>query len=281
MNHLIFTADNGASIDFNWTDGLIIAHIDNLTNHSAGLSTTQAWQQVGQSVGGISYQGRSITVKGYVKTQKARKKLLDSLLPGARGVLVFENQYEIDCYVQDSPTIEQERFGAFSFRLFAPYPWWRSITPNVIMLGIITPNFCFPVNYAEPHRFGTVDRSEYINVINHGMLPCSYELEISGSASIYRPEIINMYTLEKISFDATVAAGEVLRFTQKDGALSVTLTSDDEGEQDIFQTLAYDSTMFSLSVGDNILQVKADTGAENMQVIIRYYDVYAGVTNDM
>lgn len=281
MNHIIFKAESGKSIDFRLENGLIIAHIENLTNHGASIVMTQAWQQIGESVGGVSFAGRSLTIRGYVKSDAARKKMLDILIPGIRGMLIFEEKYAIDCYVYDSPTIAQEKMGQFTFRLYAPYPWWRGIDEKVIMLGIITPNFSFPVNYAIPHKFGTVDRSGYINVINEGTLPCSYELEIKGNEPIKNPSMINMYTLGKIAFDIEIPTGSTLRMKREEGNISIMMEDPSGDREDVFASLSYDSDMFELNVGDNVLQPIADEGGDGMQIIIKYSEVYAGVSNDM
>ena len=281
MNHIIFTAENGKIVNFRLSDGLIIAHIDNLTNHTATLATTQAWQQVGQSVGGTSFLGRSLVVRGYVNTDTARKRLLNVMLPGVRGVLSFEGKYAIDCYVQDSPTIQQEKFGQFTFRHFAPYPWWRGINEKLIALGVVTANFSFPVNYGTTHRFGTMDTSGYVNVVNGGTLPCSYVLEIGGSAPVVNPSLVNMYTLKKVAFDIVIPTGYTLRMAREVDNLSIVLIDAAGESEEVFSSLSYDSDMFELDVGDNVLQPTAEEGSGGMQTFIRYSEVYAGVTNDM
>ena len=295
MYNLKFISDSNNEIVLNYENGIVISKIDGATGLPVTTRTAQGYQQVGVSISALTVDGRSLTLRGFIFSENSAKKqaLLSAFAPFVRGRLYWEDRYWIDVVVKDTPEIAQNKDSTFSMRLFAPDPYWRAAEKYVSQNGITVGSFQFPVvggvkqlmyknnslDAAEtvPHRFGTKTSGAQFIITNNGQAEAPFEVIIEGSSNIVNPTITNTATGAFLKWNDTIELGERLRIYNDRGRIRATLTTTGGVETNAIAGLDDDSTLFTLAVGDNLLQTGATTGANDIETTISFYPLFSGV----
>lgn len=176
QDHLMLVTDAGAELHLGW-DHDIPYTMDPLNGVPVDLQLAQGVNQVGQTVEDQSVAGctaRSPPTAGAPRRCRRRSSaphpdLQDRGHPLLRGqmVLPFRGQ-------QDPYTVQLHGFVRLEMMLFCPKPFWYSLTAASYTLGGFTAAFRFPVNYAQPHRFGIRQPNTFVNCRNSGALPVPF-----------------------------------------------------------------------------------------------------------
>lgn len=279
MYDLTYKSDSGRSLTLNYQNGIIVSRVTGVTGMVVDTKTAQGYQQVGVSISSLTVGGRELTISGFIFQENAEKKqdMLNILSPFEQGRLYWDTRYWIDVVVKNAPEIEQEKDSHFSFRLFAPDPYFRANEEFISRNGETTGAFSFPVNYSQAHKFGTKTSDTQFVVTNSGQANAPFELTLEGLDDIVNPIVRNMSTGEMLKWNGTIAAGERLRVYNERGRIRVTLRNVSGVENNAIYGLDDDSTLFSLAVGDNIIQIAADSGQAAAEAIMSFYPLYSGV----
>lgn len=278
MYSLRYVRSDGKTIIMTPDSDFLIATVSGVTGYTTNLSTSQGYEQIGNSVDGSSVSGQSININGFVLGIKpeAKQLLLSVFAPQTGGRLYWEDKRWIDVYVKSSPTITQEKNSRFNMSLYAPYPYWRSVQKTTRRLGVVTKMFSFPVNYAKAHKFGEVDMSGAMNCYNNGSAPTVFSVSIKFKVDVVNPVITCIHCGKFLRLNGTMAAGDFVTITQENGSVIVEKTA--EGETvNALDMLDDASDLFQLEIGDNVLQTSADQNGEYMEVVLQYYESWAGV----
>lgn len=276
-----FVANDGKTFYFDY-DHSIIFDIDPLSELDVSISTSQGFQQIGNTIEGQSVEGISRTITGKIigQADAIKRQLLSVFAPFTSGRLYFNEKYFCDATVQKVPAIGvKHKDVSFSLLLYCAYPYWQRATDSSYMVGQYDPAFSFPVLY-DSHIFGTKSENAFVNCYNGGAVPVPFDVEFTSEATVTNYGIINVNTLEELRLVDTLNVGESVRVYRESGRLHVEKTVDGETE-DAFSLLDEDSTLFSLEVGDNVIRATADSGADNIVVSISFRDTYAGVYDGM
>lgn len=286
MYDLSFTDNNGRSIALNYANGIVVSRVTGATGMTVTTKTAQGYQQVGVSVSALTVGGRDIVINGFIFKENAQKKqdLLTIFAPFTRGRLYWEDRYWIDVVVKNAPEIDQEKDSRFTFRLFAADPYFRASEKLVSQNGVTVGSWSFPLTFTgttigtdRPHKFGTRTSSTQFIVTNNGQADAPYEVIIEGGADIVNPKLMNTATGDFLLWNDTIEIGERLRIYSEQGRIRVTLTDTSGVEHNAISGLDDDSTLFRLSVGDNILQTSATSGGNDIETTISFYPLYSGV----
>lgn len=262
----VFESDNGKKYVFG-VDGSTVFDMEVSSGVSVDIGTAQGFSQVGESVMDRTIGGRPINVRGviYKSVSSLKNKMRSVFSPFSKGRLIINDQYYIYVFVQDTPSFSIDKNdGRFAMRLFAPYPFFKSVKQSVKEIGNIEPRFRFPVNYANPHMFGERVNAKYVNVFNGGDVPTPIGFTIRASGESENPTITNMETLERLRLNCSLSAGDTVSlYRDYNGVLHVELTNQG-GAFDVIHWVDEDSTLFDLAVGDNLLSVTDDADAKNI-----------------
>lgn len=265
----LFGTKNGTVFDLDLGDGL-----------SVNIGTSQGFGQRGESVQTQSVSGRPIRISGVVFGNIAERKnaLRTAFAPFSKGRLIFQDEYYIRVYVKTAPIFGMRTDdGHFSMQLFAPFPFFRKIKAKRVSLGVTTPAFSFPVNYAIAHKFGERSAARYVNVYNDGDVSSALTVEIRVLYEAQNIVITNLKTFDRLKINGTFEEGDVIRlYRNEDDIFKAELTS--EGvTTDIISMIDEESTLFELDVGDNLLQVSDDNDGEWLEASITFNTAVATV----
>lgn len=279
MYNLRYVSNQGGEIILNYDYGYIVNTVDGATGRGVELQTAQGYDQIGETLTGMSIGGQLITISGRIPDQNtsAKTAMMRIFQPLTTGRLIWEDKYYIDVAVHTSPTLSQERVSTFMLALYAPYPYWQKINQSRYELGGLTAEFSFPVNYATPHRFGTTTIDTQFNALNAGDCAAQYTLTITaGDSDLTNFKITDINTQRMIKFNGTLDANSRLEMYRDAGQMYLKI----DGTTDAFDMLDDTSDLFTLAAGDNVLLFTADSGASAAKVSIVFNESYVGVLAD-
>lgn len=132
--------------------------------------------------------------------------------------------------------------------------------------------FQFPVEFDEPLPMSSsISINEY-NIFNGGDLKTGFVVEIETTGTVVNPRIINTMTLDLMSFDLTLEAGDLLRIVTEQGKKGVWVNGISK-----IGTISPNSVWLELLPGDNTMTITADGGEMLMRTSIRLTEKYEGV----
>lgn len=185
QDHLMLVTDAGAELHLGW-DHDIPYTMDPLNGVPVDLQLAQGVNQVGQTVEDQSVAGvyRQITADCWGPHGDADADLLlRTLTYKTAGTLYFGDKWFCRFVVSKTPyTVQLHGFVRLEMMLFCPKPFWYSSTAASYTLGGFTAAFRFPVNYAQPHRFGIRQPNTFVNCRNSGALPVPFTATLRTDA---------------------------------------------------------------------------------------------------
>lgn len=279
-DHLMLVTDAGMTLHLGWDYGLPYS-IDPLNGVDVTLQTAQGVNQQGvtierQSVAGVY---RELIVHCWGETGEADALLLlDSLPYFTSGTLYFGDKWFARFAVSKTPYTKQlHPYPVLDMMLFFPKPYWYSLTAESFIINGFLPSFRLPVNYAQPHRFGTRTSVGWLNARNPGALPVPFTATLRCDSTVVNPHILSVLTGQTIGFLTTLEPGDTIEiYRTTTDKLAVTRTRDGVTEN-IFALLDEDSDLLELAPGDNLLKTVADSGKDNLQVTISFYPMVSGI----
>lgn len=268
---------NGGTIVFTYDHGYLISKPKGIDTLQVNLSMAQGIDQVGSTVQSATVQARPVTISGRVvgENGEARKNALMAVVrPDIPGRL-YADDYFLDVYPTATPTIEaRAKLANFQFAVNAAYPYWQKADKVAQSLFGVEKLFKFPWNMSQPYQFGQLMESQFVNIANNGQLPVPFTATFTATDTVENPKITNVQTGAFLLLNKTLVPGETVVVESTHGKTYV--TSSEDG--DIRGALDLDSTLFRLSVGDNVLKPEADSGLQQLDVQITFAPEIPGVT---
>ena len=278
---VVFQNDIG-SVEFSIASGAVIEKIDSLTKQNVEFETTASNKEIGEKLEHQKVSPKSLTVRGTLlgRCDAMREQMVHVIAPLAKGKLIFNDTYELSCYVKASPDIERYAANArFSFTLYAPYPYWmRKEKTNTTLVGLRS-LFSFPWNISDPNPFQFSEYVEtgYVTVLNDGEAPAYWTVTFSALDEVTRPRIYNMETGEYVRILKTMAEGEQITISTEGDELTVIITNSDGTETDGFKYLDIESAPFKLAVGENYIKTDAEANTTALRANISFHPAFVGV----
>lgn len=281
MYNAKFIKDNGEVFVLGPDNNIVFDVAEGLSGINVDLGTTQSFSQIGENVDTQSVSGQRLTIKGviYRDITNTKKRLLNVFAPFTSGKLVFDDKYYIYVYVKNSPTVApQKNSGAFMFKLFATFPFFKELEEHTYIIGSVIPMFSFPVNYGTEHSFGWRSTTKYVNVINNGDLKAIFKVDLTTEATSENITLTNLETFKFLKLNGTLNAGEKISiYRDEKNQLKAILTNSSAEETDIISWIDDESSLYELNVGDNLMLATDENGGKNLTAQITFNSVVGGV----
>lgn len=286
MNYTLkYVNEFGQSILFSADSGFILSSAEGLGANVIQTTNSQGINLIGGVLRGQSIQPRVMTFKGSIEKgniEQKKKRLLDTILPGVRAKLIFNNIWGVDVVPTLTPDPSHEiRFSTFDFVLEAAYPFWTQATQIRTSLSGMLPRFKFYWNLTFPWKFGERISEQFINVNNAGSVQSGMNIIFHALAHVRNPSVSKIsidgnVTQETIKINRDMIPGESV--TVENQANYVGAVSRISGiETDIFNNLDFDNIYFQLDPGDNMLRYDADSNRDSLDISIVFSITSAGV----
>jgi len=224
------------------------------------LKLVKSPYQIGSTLIGQVIEPRVIEIEFTIITEdkelllQRKREVINAFNPlKGKGKLTYDDQdntYQIKAVSEQSPKFLKNRrtYQDIYLKLHAPDPRWYN-----------------------PDEFTAV-LTQNTEIVNNGdtQTPCIFTL--NGPMS--NPMIINKTTGQKISINHTTSSGEKVVINTKFGSKSIVLYDSLERKRKAFSLLSFDSQLFGLVRGSNIIYFRASNMNEESNGIINYKERY-------
>lgn len=277
MYNAKIVTSNGIVLNLGFEHGIVF-DITPLSGTDIDVSTSQSFQQIGESVENSSVLGLTREIYGVIidNEKTTQEKLFKVFSAFSSGRLYVGDRY-CDFVTSKTPYISREKSGRLTFMtaIFCPYPFWLDKKLSEFVFGGITPAFSFPVIY-DNHRYSTRKPVEATNCHNKGNVKQTMDIEFSTFASSVGFGLRDDTTGKFIKVNEEISGEDKVIIRQENGEIKIELIRGGV-KSNIISKLAEKSTLFELNTGDNILTPFADDGIANLNVYVKFNPAYTGV----
>lgn len=284
---IIYTNDNGDSINFSEDSGVRITSIDGLSSNDISLTESTVNNQIGASISGVSIAAKDITLNGrYSYDPAIRKSLLAKVLPGVSATLrLINTKEELDVYWKVQPKKTPEigngvTWQEFQISLRAPYPYARSTDSNITDFNTLSSNHKFKRSYSSTTawKLSTRNLQPLREITNKGSVDTGFLVKmIAETDGITAPRLTNVSTQENIKFpNLTLNQNDSIEVSTYENERYCHLIKGGV-TSNIFSEMDYASNFFQLTPGKNILRYAADTNETYLDVRVTFDDTVPGV----
>ncbi|MGD6992175.1 phage distal tail protein [Sutcliffiella horikoshii] len=273
-----------------------------LTNHPFQLSKKINLSGLGADITAIDtnrdgadylkslFNTRDVDFEGYIRTygmkketvQKHREKLYRIWNPKNKVTITFEDEnnfYQIEGYPVSFPIFQDgfqnsnNTYQRFLLQMTCLDPFLYKNKKTITFANVI-PEFSFPLAFTDV-VFGTKSDSLIESVVNTGIMHCPIEIVMKANGTVVNPSLLNVYTGEKILFNATIENGEQIYMNTGRTKEVSKITSN--GKENFYYALDLDADFLQLNVGDNIFRFSAEQGEQFLQVEVSYKERLGGI----
>ena len=270
----------GESVVFSNRPPFILQNIEGLGDVDVNVQMQKAPYQDGETHIDSLLAARPIRLEVSIvgkNVDELRRYLSRVTNPKISGVLRYEDDSvirEIECITEHVPqySTRNRNQQVAVIDLLAPDPYWRSPEVTTEPLAAFLPRFRFPFRF--PIVFG--ERGSQATLYNDGDVPCPIEIEFNGPAQL--PIVRNVTTGEFIRVEKSLNAGEKLIINTSHGRERKVIIDKGNGEiENAFHYIdIWESTLFQLAVGENVIEYDAVASGGQAVVQISYRKLYVG-----
>lgn len=249
--------------------------------------------QIGVSITSTSLKERSITVTGWIiadteEEMDERKQFLNRY---------FDPRYEIDVmyknyflrFVPDNTvkygTSEKENNDTivqFQIKGTCADPLFSEINGSKETIAATIATFHFPLImstnlYERGIVFGYRQPSLTAKVTNKGAVEVGMKIVFKAIGELTNPKLIDVDTREFVAIEKSMVAGEEIVINTNVGEKSIKGKIGNEDYSNYFMYKDLDSTWLQLRLGDNLFRYDADSGLDNLEVYLYFYNKYLEV----
>lgn len=249
--------------------------------------------QIGVSITSTSLKERSIIVTGWIiadteEEMDERKQFLNRY---------FDPRYEIDVtykkyflrFVPDNTvqygTSESENNDTivqFQIKGTCADPLFSEINGSKETIAATIATFHFPLIistnlYERGLVFGYRQPSLTAKVTNKGAVEVGMKIVFKAIGELTNPRLIDVDTREFVAIEKSMVAGEEIVINTNVGEKSIQGKIGNEDYSNYFMYKDLDSTWLQLRLGDNLFRYDADSGLDNLEVYLYFYNKYLEV----
>jgi len=284
---ITYTNENDEKVIFELKKPYILLEKSGFGGIENKISSERLYGMDGEYEYDTSLPPRPLSVKSLIYGDTAkhenelRKNIMRVTNPKLRGKItyeLFDSTYEIDVRVSkswDDAYHENPHMLQGEVEFIALNPYWRDISSEsyTVMLGQTINYFSFPLAITDNFKFAEIDSGREVEVLNPGDVTVGIEFNISCTASVKNPRILNMYTQESFGFNATFSTGDHIYVNTNKGKKQVLINNENGYSKkkagSVFLQLENHNT--------NYFILQADEGVENMVAEMKFYPLLAGV----
>jgi len=249
--------------------------------------------QVGVTVSGTSLETRPITIEGWiVANNKARmtilKKKLNSFINPQEAIDLYYSDYMIrfipDETVKYANTQSEnnDAFCKFVITGTCPNPLFTNINENVSIFATTVAKFHFPLimSTSLPEKgvvFGSRTDSLIANIFYEGTIISGMRIIFKAKGTVVNPKLINVNTQEQFVLNKTLTADEEVEINTNIGEKSIKGKIGNASYDNYYMYRDINSSWLQLEIGDNLFRYDADSGLENLEIFVHYFNKFLEV----
>lgn len=253
-------------------------------------STYKYVGQAGVTVTGTSFESRSITIEGWIVSQNSvlmsnLKKKLNSFVNPQDAIDLYYSDYMIrflpDETVKYANTREDnnDAFCKFVITGTCPNPMFTNVSESMNVFVTTAPKFHFPLIIPQDTGmvFGVRTDSLIVDVLNAGSVSTGMRIIFKAKGTVKNPKLINVNTQESFVLNKTLVNEEIVEVNTNIGEKSIKGKIGSATYSNYYMYKDIDSQWLQLDVGSNIFRYAADSGLDNLEVFVYFYNRFLEV----
>lgn len=279
------SADN-SMIEFSYEENAdyFLDSLDGVYEIKNSVITTENTMIDGSVYQSSRTPGRNIVINALIFSDyKAKRDALYRVFrKGRQGIFRHIDEdgeiREIAYYAESVIPDEKGVVRSVQISLVCPDPMFRDPYAETVQMAGWENLFEFEVEFTGAveltrRRAAQIESIDYDGTIDEAGL----EILIKAAAAVTNPSVTHIGKAQTIRIETELEDGEGLRITTGLNDKRVYLVSSNGEETPADGLISEDSEFLQLGIGGNSIQYDADSGAENMDVTIRYYRLFAAV----
>lgn len=281
MQKVTFINARGESIEL-YNSPFFLNSIEGLGDVDADVQSQKSPGQDGSTFISVVLEERHIPIEvAIVKDLQVNRQLISRVFNPklGEGTLIYENDIvrrELKAIAEHVPKFPDDRprlFQTATIDLVCHNPYWTS-EDKATQLVIWEGGLEFPLQL--PTFFSQLSTNNNKLIINSGDVETPVLISFEGPAT--SPiRIDNVTTGEFIQINQSLLAGERIEINTAFGQKRVTKILADGSQQNAFQFITIDSTLFNLVYGNNILSYLISGDYERAGVTVTWRERYLGI----
>ena len=276
----------GYKLEFSYLPPFRLESYSGIHEYSGNVATIKSAFGVGVSYIGTSVNQRNI---GLViafrddETLITKKHQLFNIFPlKDSGTLYYYEgvvERKINYYVENVNLTRKANQVYATINLVCPSPYFMDSEETIAVLHNWDKLFKFQLEIPEGTgiEFGTKNDSTSIEIENNSHIDYGLTITFIANGEVVNPELRNSYNGEMLKLNYTMETGDEIIITTYNNEKSITLIDSNGNEENITNTLVFGTKFLQAVNGVNKFVSNADSGSENLDVNISYYNYYEAV----
>lgn len=286
MRKFVLTCERGGdsiAIGYHWP--LWLDDVDGLTSSEFEVDTEKGNDQDGEHYKSSTATKRNIVIYCWVKDdiRAMREKLYSFFPPRETGTLFVTDgdvTRKIDYvpeFVKIDPTGQQRKV---TISLLCPDPKFKAVTDDRIEMAVWDGLIEFPDDVlelpAEPFEMTTKRANLAVPVENTSNVARGLTVQFMATGTVANPSLFEVRSQKGFKIRCQMHAGDILTVTT--GFMNKRITLKTDGvEKSANNMWVFGSTWLQVEPGSNVFRYDAETGVDNLDVIMSSTPVFWGV----
>lgn len=276
----------GYKLEFSYLPPFRLESYSGIHEYSGNVATIKSAFGVGVSYIGTSVNQRNI---GLViafrddETLITKKHQLFNIFPlkDSGTLYYYEGAVErkINYYVENVNLTRKANQVYATINLVCPSPYFMDSEETIAVLHNWDKLLKFPLEIPEGTgiEFGTKNESTTIEIENDSHIDYGLTITFIANGEVVNPSLKNTYNGEELKLNYTMNIGEQIVITTYNNGKTITLIDAQGNEENITNSLVFGTKFLQAVNGVNRFVSNADSGNENLDVNISYYNYYEAV----
>lgn len=276
----------GYKLEFAYSFPFFLEDYTGIHEYSGNVATIKSAFGVGVNYVGTSVNSRNITLTIVFKDdylmQNRRTQIYNIFPLKDFGTLYFyEDNLErkINYYVEKVTPIRKTNLWYYTISLICPSPYFMDSEETLVALNNWNKLLTFPLVIPQGTgiEFGSRNDNTSIEIENNSHINFGLTIVLKANGKVVNPEIKNTRTNETMKLNYTLNLNETIIITTYNNDKTITFIDEDGNETNINNSLVFGTKFLQVPFGVNKYVANADSGVNNLDCSISYYNYYEAV----
>lgn len=282
---IICENSHGYKLEFGYSFPFFLDSYSGIHNYDGNVSTLKSAFGIGTSYIGTSVNQRDITLVIAFKDGSnliTKKQQIYNVFPlKDKGTLYYYEGYierKINYYVEKVTLTRKANYIYATINLLCPSPYFTDSEETITTLSNWDKLFKFKLEIPDTGiMFGQKNEASTIEIVNDSHISYGLTITFIANDTVKNPKLINNATGETLQLNYTMNLNDCIIITTYDNDKAITLIESDGTETDITNSLVFGTKFLQAQNGVNKFNASADSGTEDLDVSISYYNYYEAV----
>lgn len=276
----------GYKLEFAYSFPFFLESYTGIHEYSGDVATIKSAFGVGVSYIGTSVNSRNIILTIVFKDdylmQNRRTQIYNIFPLKDFGTLYFHEdnlERKINYYVEKVTPVRKTNLWYYTISLICPSPYFMDSEETLVALNNWNKLLTFPLVIPQGTgiEFGSRNDNTSIEIENNSHISFGLTIVLKANGKVVNPEIKNIRTDEIMKLNYTLNLNETIIITTYNNDKTITFVDEDGNETNINNSLVFGTKFLQVPFGVNKYVANADSGVNNLDCSISYYNYYEAV----